>query len=170
MSLTADALRLPLGPLCLLAACLGLGSACQSPSVIFTNGRLENRCQTPVAACGIQARCVLGDDEYLRGTFPGGVRFLVRNAQTESEGARITLRVLFDNATSGGTEFFAQVNEVGCSDFTEEQVLEENVLDLAGDDLVLEYDFEVEQRGDHLIEVFSDATANYFLAVIVRDR
>src|SRR5262245_54881757 len=74
----------------LMSAFLG----CSDAESIFAEGRLENRCNGAIPVCGGQASCVLAQDQFYRGRFPGGTRFVVRTVTGKT---RFQARFLFSN-------------------------------------------------------------------------
>lgn len=140
-----------------------LGFGCQSAEDAFIGRRIENLCNASVPACGRQASCVLAPDEFIAGQFPGGKNIVVR---TETEQTRLVVRTLISDATYPGTEFYIRAFDVGCSSFDEARETEANLFDLAGDDGVIEYALDVEGKGDHRLEFFSDLAAGFHFLVI----
>jgi len=140
-------------------------AGCATDVDIFTDGRLEDRCGGALPACGQTAGCVMTRDEYFRGEFPGGQRFIVR---TETEEARFRARTLIVDGTFPGTLFRIRAFDVGCGGFDEgraETVGGRDLFDAAGDDGILDYRLDVEGKGDHLVEIFSDMAATFYLTV-----
>ncbi|HJK96518.1 MAG TPA: hypothetical protein RMF84_04815 [Polyangiaceae bacterium LLY-WYZ-14_1] len=152
----------------LLLAALAMSSAagCATNVDIFTDGRLENRCTGAIPACGRQAGCVLTGDEYFRGEFPGGQRLIVR---TDTDEANFRTRVLLVDGTFPGTQILIRAFDVGCGGFDEGRGEDRNLFDFAGDDGIIDFNLEVTGRGDHLVEVFSDMAATFYLTVDVRE-
>ena len=131
---------------------------CASQEDIFVDGRIENRCNESIPSCGFQAGCILRRDQFLRGRFPGGQRLIVR---TESTPTRLILRALLLEQTFSGSEFFVRAYDTDCGAFDEAIRQDVDLFDLAGGDAILEEPLDVEGRGDHLIEVFSDMGAEF---------
>jgi len=150
----------------LLALAAASVSGCQSREEIFTGGRIENRCNGAIPVCGQQAACVLSTDQYIRGTFPGGARVIIR---TDVDPARLVTRFLLIDQTFPGTEMQVRAYDTGCGDFDEQLYRDVDLFDLAGDDGTLEYHLDVEGRGDHMVELFSDMGSGYLFQVDIED-
>jgi len=141
-------------------------SGCANREDIFSGGRIENRCNGAVPVCGQQAACVLSTDQYIRSTFPGGMRIITR---TDVDPARFVLRFLLIDQTFPGTEMQVRAFDTGCGDFAEEVSRDVDLFDLAGGDGVLEYNLDVAGRGDHMVEIFSDMGSGYLFTVSVEE-
>lgn len=146
-----------------LLLCVFSVTGCQSAEDAFVGSRIENLCNASIPACGKQASCVLAQDEYIAGRFPGGKNIIVR---TDSDRTRFIVRTLILDATYPGTEFYARAFDVGCTDFDEAREIERNLFDVAGDNATIEYPLEVEGRGDHRVEFFSDLAAEFRFLII----
>jgi hypothetical protein len=141
---------------------LGLSFGCATAEDIFTEGRIENRCNDSVPVCGFQAGCVLGEDQFLAGRFPGGQRVIMR---TESEQTRIILRFLLVDRVFPGTQIITRAYDTGCSDFFDARYEDRDLFDLSGDEGILEFRLDVEGRGDHMVEVFSDMGSGFLMTL-----
>ena len=149
----------------LLATSLPL-CGCTSDEGVFTQGRLEDLCNASIPVCDTQASCVLEEDEFFEGAFPGGTRLIVR---TETEQADLIVRFLLTEPLYPGTEILVQAYDTSCGELSEEHPKDIDLFRLAGDDRILEFSLPVEGRGDHLLEVFSDMSSTYILNVIVEE-
>ena len=154
----------------LLGACLAIAligpASCQDFDEIFTTGRLETLCDGSIQVCSVQAGCELDHDNYLRGAFPGGLRFVVRTAEAD---ARLVLRILLETWLYPGTEIFVQAFDPACAEFEQLRMTDIDFFELAGGDRVLDLELDLPGRGDHLVEVFSDMATDYVMAVVVED-
>lgn len=135
---------------------------CMAAEDIFTSGRIENVCSSAIPACGEMAGCVLNSDQYLSGEFPGGQVVIVR---TESERTRIVARFLLSQEMYPGTLMSVRGCSIGCAQCDEQITKDKNLFEVAGNDGILEYDLDVEGRGDHEVEFFSDMAAKYLFTV-----
>jgi len=137
-------------------------AGCASEEEIFTEGRIENRCNESIPICGYQASCVLGEDAFLRAQFPSGHRMIVRS---EVDPVRLRVRLLFTEESFPGTELLVRAYSTGCADYDEHSVTGEDVFEqLTGGDAA-EYELDVTGRGDHMVEVFSDMAAEFLLVI-----
>lgn len=151
---------------CALCALAALASGCLDDESVFTEGRLEDPCNGSIPVCRTQAGCVLETDEYFRGVFPGGVRKIVRS---DTDKSKLVVRLLLTEPLFPGTELLVQAYASGCGTFKEEHVQNVDLFDFAGDDRLIEFELELEGRGDHLLEIFSDMSSDYILAVIIEE-
>lgn len=141
----------------LLAVALGT-TGCGDAESIFTDGRIEKRCNDTVPICNKKASCVLLDDQYLHDHFPGGKIFMIR---TDEEQTRMFARFLLIEPRAPGTELLVRVHSTSCGSFAEGTTKDQDLFDYAGDDGLIEYELDVEGRGDHLVEIFSDMSSEF---------
>ncbi len=153
--------------LALVAGAFATTSAgCLTAEEIFTQGRLENRCSDSIPVCGYVAACVLGQDQYLHGDFPGGQRIIVR---TEVDKVQLITRFLLVDERFPGSEIFVRAYSTGCGDYDEGHAVDVDLFDLAGNDGVIEYGLDVTGRGDHMVELFSDMSAEFMFRVDIEE-
>lgn len=141
--------------------------SCGSEQGSFTRGRLEARCNDAIPACDTQAACIMSDGEYYDGAFPGGQQVIVR---TDTENATLVARFLLTEMSFPGTEFQIAANSVGCDSFDELHLVDVDLFNYAGDDRIIEAELELEGKGDHLIEIFSDMNASYLMTFTIEER
>lgn len=130
----------------------------------FVEGRLPNLCAEAYQVCNVTAGCALDPIHYVTGTFPGARRVVVRHP----EPTRYRVMFFLSETTSPGTEFSLRLHEPDCGfdpdeagvDWTDVDLIEEAGLDRT---LIFE-DLTVYEPGEHLLEVFSDATVEYVMA------
>lgn len=146
------------------ALAMALLSGCaQSAGEAFAEGRTLDPCLDVLPSCGGTAGCVLDGDEYAEGRFPSTMRFLV-----VTEGvADVAVAVLFDARGSSGADTRIAWYEPNCVDRDEWASKGIDVFREAGDDGVLERTGRVTQFGEHLVEVRSDAFADFLIKVTV---
>jgi len=148
----------------LLAGCGLLVGSCVDQEDTFTQGRIETTCGNAIPVCDTRAACVVGDDSFVTGAFPGGLKTIVR---TDDEDNRLLVRFLLDDLTSPGTELLVRASEPGCGAFDERQLQDVDLFDRAGNDRILAFELELDGAGDHLLEIFSDMAADYTMTVTV---
>lgn len=141
-------------------------SSCGDDQSVFTGQRLEQRCNSSIPACGTRASCVIGNDEYYSGQFPGGLKTIVR---TDTDNATLVVRFLLTDMVFPGTELQVAAYTPGCDDFDEAHEKDIDLFELAGDDRIIEYEMDLDGRGDHLVEIFSDMSASYLLTLTVEE-
>lgn len=145
-----------------IAMCFIGGLSCQSRQEAFTQGRLETLCEASLPICKTRATCTLDDSSYISGIFPGSQSAVIYTPHPKTN---IKVLLLLDKQIYPGTELMVRVYQIGCVEVKEEKWVDVDLFEQAGDDQIIELDFEVEGRGDHLLEIFSDATASYALGV-----
>jgi hypothetical protein len=154
-----------------LAYLVGIGLAlvltsCGDDESIFVGQRLEQRCNASIPACHTHASCVLTNDSYYSGQFPGGLKTLVR---TETEDATLVVRFLLTDMVFPGTELQIMAQTPSCDTFDEVHEKDVDLFELAGEDRTFEYEMDLEGRGDHLVEIFSDMSASYLMTLTVEE-
>lgn len=154
-----------------LTALLGAAMAasvagCATSEEIFTRGRIENRCNGSIPVCDDLAACVLSEEQYLRGQFPGGQKLIVR---TENDRARLITRFLLVDERYPGTTIFVRAYSTGCGDYSEGLAEDVDLFKLAGGDGIIEYGLNVTGLGDHLVQIFSDMSAEFLFRVDIED-
>jgi len=135
----------------------------------FIGGRDEDLCNGVYHQCkGQTAGCVLDNDHYISGTFPGERKFLVETTQGDW---KIVVLLFLAERLAPGTETEVRWYEPGCTD---EYLFKLSKTKTAGDlfqqagrDQVFEVEHPVIEAGDHLISVWSDAVCRYDLRIEV---
>ena len=130
----------------------------------FIDGRLPNLCAEAYQVCNVTAGCALDPIHYVSGTFPGARRVVVRHP----EPTRYRVMFFLTETISPGTGFSLRLHEPDCGFDPDEAGVELTDIDLieeAGLDRTLIFDdLVVREPGEHLLEVFSDATVEYVMA------
>jgi hypothetical protein len=150
----------------LVLACALLLSSCGEDESVFVGQRLEQRCNASIPACDAHASCVMTNDTYYSGQFPGGLKTLVR---TDTDEATLVVRFLLTDMIFPGTELQIMAQTPGCDTFDEVHEKDVDLFELAGDDRTLEYEMDLDGRGDHLVEIFSDMSASYLMTLTVEE-
>ncbi len=148
------------------AVALAWLAGCATSEEIFTRGRIENRCNGSIPVCDELAACVLSQDQYLRGDFPGGQKIIVR---TEDDRAQLITRFLLVDERYPGTTIFVRAYSTGCGDYSEGLAEDVDLFELAGGDGIIEYGLNVTGLGDHFVEIFSDMSAEFLFRVDIED-
>jgi hypothetical protein len=150
----------------LLFALLLVGSlgGCVDQDTVFTRGRIQATCNAAIPVCDGRAACVIGNDDYVEGTFPGGQKTIVR---TETADNRLVVRFLLDEMVSPGTEMLVRAHQPGCNAFEQQHPTDVDLFERAGDDRILQFTLDLPGQGDHLLEVFSDMGADYRMTTTV---
>jgi hypothetical protein len=133
----------------------------------FTDGRALEPCASTIPVCSATASCVLSDTNYTEGSFAQGAtrRVIVR---TTGE-ATIDVALYFVTEGSPGVDTEIAWSEVGCRDRASVSSDGKDLFAEAGADRVWHRSRKVTTAGDHLVEVFSDAQADYLLRVSVQN-
>jgi len=147
-----------------MCALLMSAGGCVSAEDGFVGARLERLCTQAIPICGTQAGCVLDDRSYVASSFPGGQQLVVR---TDLEVATVEVRLYLQTQGAPGTELMVQASAPDCGDVDEERLADVDLFTAAGDDRTFTWVLDLPGRGDHLVEVFSDMTADYLLTVDV---
>ena len=137
----------------------------------FVGDAQEIRCSGVWPACqGQAAGCLLDENHYLTGTFPGTRKFLV---ETPPGDWAIRVRLFLDPETTPrfpGTETEISWFEPGCADQYRYQLSQDagkssDLFERAGSTNVFEVQRSIIEPGDHLVTLYSDATSRYALRV-----
>lgn len=139
--------------------------SCVSDVDVFVAGRLENPCNATIPICRVRGSCVLRGDEYVRGTFPGGFRGIVQNSDIAE--AQLVVRFLLTEMVTPGTELHVQLHTPDCGGLDEAHPRDIDLFEYAGRDRLIEFNLDLDGRGDHLLEIFSDMSAEYLLTVTI---
>jgi len=130
--------------------------------LFFTLGRTSNPCTDSVPVCDDIAACVLSSDQYLHGLFPGGQRLIV---PTEIDQAHLITRFLLVEQRYAGTEILVRAYSTDCGDYDEGHAEGVDLFELAGDDGIIEYGLDVSGLGDHMVELYSDMSADFMFRI-----
>jgi len=139
----------------------------------FVGDAVELKCDGVWNVClGQVAGCLLDEDHYISGTFPGSRKVLV----TTPEGDwKIRVEIFLDPDVTPrfpGTETEISWFEPGCADQYRYQMSLDNTssgdfFERAGRDNVFVVERDVEEFGDHLVTIYSDAITRYAVKTMV---
>lgn len=146
-----------------VAVALALG-ACVSSEDAFVGARLERLCTQSIPVCDVQASCVLDPKSYVADRFPGGLRLIVRTTDAAST---LTLRLQLATEEAPGTALSVEAWRSDCNDVTARELRDVDLFAVAGDDRVLSWELPLDGRGDHLVQIDSDMSADYLVTVDV---
>lgn len=139
--------------------------SCLSAEEEFTQDRLLTLCEENYHICQKPAGCVLDEDHFVEGVFPGTRRVVVVSDEVDGE---FRVRVFFKSTLSPGTELLVQMYETNCTlnaALAQERIVDVDIFEESGDDRVLDFELKVQQKGEHLVEIYSDASAEFLLTV-----
>ena len=142
-------------------------TSCISTEESFTSGRLEHLCEASLPICNTRVTCIVDETSYLKGAFPGAERAMVYAPHPRT---KVTIHFLIEDQIYPGTEMLVRAHEIGCVEIQEERLTDVDIFRRAGDDRILSFSFDLEGRGDHLIEWFADASAAYLLTIDLEKR
>jgi len=140
--------------------------ACESSQDAFVGSRLERLCTQSIPVCDVQASCVLDPKSFVMKRFPGGLRLVVYTDRDEST---LVLRIQLASQEAPGTELVVEAWQSDCNDLTSEKIADVDLFDVAGDDRIFEWELPLSGRGDHLVELRSDMTADYLVTVDLKE-
>jgi hypothetical protein len=141
---------------------------CITAENAFLAGRLPMLCDQSYYTCNVTAGCELDDDHYVKDSFPGTRRVILTSTDADSEWQ---VRLFLTDLRAPGSELLIQLYEPTCTlDVNNARVYYEgDVFEEAGNDRSLVYDLTVFGIGEHLLEIYSDATTGYDLVVVRTD-
>ena len=140
-------------------------TSCQTGEEAFVDDRLRSPCEEAYYICNMPAGCVIDQKHYVEGAFPGTRRIVVR---TEERDVRLDVKIYISSMAAPGTEILVQAREPDCTIDklkAQENWTDVDIFDKAGDDRTLSFPLEVADKGEHLLEIYSDASADYVLIV-----
>ena len=129
----------------------------------FIAGAELEPCSSTVEICQVTAGCVLAEDEYLAGSFPGFRNFVVRTPDR----ATLAIRLFFEERRHPGEVTEIIWFEPGCADSEKYDSNGADIIAEAGDGREFIRSALMQRAGDHLIEIYSDAHVQYLLRVEV---
>ncbi len=129
----------------------------------FTLGLDLERCDGTFPVCQTTAGCTMGATRYLEGSFPGTREFIV----STPEDSVITVEIYFKTQRATGIDTEILWYEPGCFDTYQYLSEGRDIFEEAGPDRIFSKSQQVFLPGDHLIEIHSDALADYAIRVDV---
>ena len=143
-------------------------TACETGEEAFVDDRLHMPCQQAYHICNLPASCVIDKNHYVEGVFPGARRLVVK---TERRDVKLDVKLYISTMEAPGTEIIVQASEPDCTLDTvkaRDHRVDIDLFEEAGDDRTLGFNLEVADKGEHLLEIYSDASAEYLLLVTQR--
>lgn len=142
---------------------LALGAGCGSNRSDFIGGRVLDACNASWPVCSEKVGCILGDERYVEGRFPGRGRFIVQ----VPEAATVRVSFFLEEVLASGQETIVTVHEEGCRARTRQAVAGRTVVEAMEKFGEFVREVDVTGVGDHLVEFESDMQARYVLKVEV---
>jgi hypothetical protein len=142
-------------------AFLGLWSGCGFGSeAAFFGPRLLDTCDLELPVCNTTAGCKLvEEDRYIEGSFPGQKSLIVPTAGE----ATIRVSIYWRTQLGPGADTEIIWNEPACVDVTRYESQGADVFADSNAKGIFIQERKVFREGEHLIEIRSDATADYLL-------
>lgn len=145
------------------AVALFVLAGCEDKITAFDSGRVEDQCDQSWPVCDLIAGCILGNESYTTGRFPGTQRVVIRIA----EASQVKTSFVLEDVAAAGTQLLITYYESGCTDRTR--------ITLTGDAAIQENDkigyiersSNLTGLGDHRIEFTADLEAQYHFKVDV---
>nr|WP_274622037.1 hypothetical protein [Myxococcus fulvus] len=129
----------------------------------FIGPRVKDVCDESWPVCGRVAGCILGEEGYSEGRFPGRSQFIVQ----VPEASHLKVSFYLDEVTAAGEETVVIFHEEGCRARIRTAADGRAVLDSMEKFSVFTREAELTGVGDHLIEFESDMQARYAVKVDV---
>ena len=136
-------------------------TACGVDEGDFIAGAKFDPCESNIPICQYTAGCAMGESKYIEGDFPGYVNFLV----TTPADTTVVVKLFFKTRDHPGEDTEIIWYEPGCNDSYEYRSDGDDIFSIAGGDRVFAREQKLRQKGDHWIEIFSDARTHYFVRV-----
>lgn len=142
---------------------LALVTGCGDSREDFIGGRVKDACDAAWPVCSEVAGCILGDESYSEGRFPGRGRFIVQ----VPEAATVRVSFYLEEVLASGEETIITVHEEGCRARTRQAVAGRTVADSMEKFGAFVQEVDVTGVGDHLVEFESDMQARFVMKVDV---
>ncbi|MFH1810115.1 MAG: hypothetical protein ABIJ09_15315 [Pseudomonadota bacterium] len=142
---------------------LGLLAACSLSSEDgFIQGARKDPCDNAIPVCSYTAGCRLVENEnYIEAAFPGFLSFIVPTAGE----AEISVIFYFRDQAAPGSDTEIIWYEPGCRDQYSHYLPGIDLFRQVGNDRLWTVVGTVYQEGDHMIEIRSDASAEFLLKI-----
>jgi hypothetical protein len=140
-------------------------TSCETAEDAFIGRRLLTMCDDTYYICNRPTGCVLDTKHYVEGLFPGERRVVIATDESDLD---LRVRLFLKNMRSPGTEIWIQLYEPDCSMdtyFGREHLVDVDLFKEAGDDRMLIFELKASEEGEHLLEIYSDASTEYLLIV-----
>jgi hypothetical protein len=140
-------------------------ASCETAEEEFIGRRILAMCDDAYYICNRPTGCVLDNKHYVEGLFPGERRVVI---STEESDVDLRVRLFLKTMRSPGTEIWIQLYEPDCSmdtHFGREHLVDVDLFKEAGDDRMLIFELKASEEGEHLLEIYSDASTEYLLVV-----
>lgn len=145
----------------ILATSFFAGCSLSSEDSFIQGARLDP-CDNAVPVCSYTAGCRLAEgDNYMQGVFPGYYNVIVPTAGE----ANISVLFYFRSQEAPGSDTEVIWNEPGCHDSYNYYTEGIDLFRQVGSDRLWTVSNRVYQEGDHMLEITSDASAEFLLKI-----
>ncbi|MFN0062927.1 MAG: hypothetical protein ACKVPX_10475 [Myxococcaceae bacterium] len=138
-------------------------AACGDPEAAFREGRARESCTQSWPVCNLVAGCLMANENYVEGRFPGQNRFIVQL----QEPSLVEVSFYLKDIGAAGALSVITFYEDGCRDRTRQEIEGRTFINEMERLGVVTREQELSGIGDHRIEVESDSQARYLLKVRV---
>lgn len=129
----------------------------------FIGSRAKDVCDAQWPVCSRVAGCILGEESYTEGRFPGRRQIIVQLP----EASTVRLRFFLEDVVAAGQETVVTFHEEGCRERIRQVVSGRTALESAERLGEFSREAELSGVGDHMVEFESDLQARYVLKVEV---
>lgn len=145
-------------------AAAGVITGCGGSKEAFIGSRSRDACNQTWPVCDRVVGCIMGGQTYLTGRFPTRGSFMVRLAEPSA----VKVGIFVDGVAGTGTDdAYIHWWEDGCTRRVRESATAVAFVAEVDKSGVFERTADLVGTGDHLIEFFSDAQAQYYVKVDV---
>ncbi len=144
-------------------ALASMAGGCGDVRSEFLSNRVQDTCDGSWPVCETVAGCVLGNQSYREGRFPGRTQFIVRVA----EPSVVRVSFLLDEVSAAGEQTVITFHEDGCRARIREEISGRAFVGDAERQGQVSREATLHGVGDHLIQLESDAQARYLVKVDV---
>jgi hypothetical protein len=145
-------------------AAVALAAGCGGSKEAFIGSRSRDACNQTWPVCDRVVGCIMGGQTYLTGRFPSRGSFMIHL----SEASAVKVGIFIDGVAGTGTDdSYIHWWEDGCSRRIRESATAVGFVGEMDKSGVFERTADLVGIGDHLIEFFSDAQAEYYVKVDV---
>ena len=141
----------------------GLAAGCGDARGDFVQGRAQDSCDEAWPVCAEVAGCVLGNQSYRAGRFPGETRFAIHL----EEPSLVRVSFFLEDVGAAGEETVITLYEDGCRARVREAISGRTFVGEAERNGVVYREATLTGAGDYLIELQSDAQARFLVKVDV---
>jgi hypothetical protein len=129
----------------------------------FLGTRIQDACDGTWNVCATTVGCILGDQSYIEGRFPGSNKVIVKLFEPST----VTVSFLLSESTGAGTETVINFYENSCASRVRVPITGKTFLGESLQSGFIKRSADLSGVGDHLIEIESDARTKYAIKLDV---